>query len=167
MINEILSASTFLAALGCGLMAGVFFTFSTFVMKALASLPPAQGIAAMQSINVAVINSWFLGAFLGTATLCAMLGVGSLLSLHRPGAVYLLLGSALYLVGTVLVTGIFNVPQNDALATADPTSANAASLWSEYVVSWTAWNHVRTLAACAAGALLIFALCLQRAQAVA
>jgi len=42
---------TLVSALGCGLIAGVFFAFSAFVMKALARLPPAQGIAAMQSIN--------------------------------------------------------------------------------------------------------------------
>jgi uncharacterized membrane protein len=29
----------FVAALGCGVMTGVFFAFSTFVMKALARLP--------------------------------------------------------------------------------------------------------------------------------
>jgi uncharacterized membrane protein len=167
IMHIVLLGLTFAAALGCGLTAGVLFAFSTFVMKALASLPPPQGIAAMQSINVAVINPWFLTTFLGTAMLCTILGVASLLSWQRPGAVCLLLGCALYLVGTVLVTGAFNVPQNAALATADPASANAASLWSEYVVSWTAWNHVRTLAACAAGASLTFALCLQRTHSVA
>jgi uncharacterized membrane protein len=167
MINEILSASTLVAALGCGLMAGVFFAFSTFVMKALASLPPAHGIAAMQSINVAVINPWFLGVFLGTAMLCTALGVTSLLTWHRPGAVYLLVGSAFYLCGTVMVTGAFNVPQNTTLASADPASAEAAKLWTGYVVSWSSWNHVRTVGALAAGASLIIALCLPRTQAIA
>lgn len=52
-------------------MAGVFFAFSTFVMKALGARPLAQGIAAMQSINVAVINRWFMAAFFGTALLCS------------------------------------------------------------------------------------------------
>jgi uncharacterized membrane protein len=45
---------TVVAALGCGLNAGVFFAFSSFVMAALRRLPPAQGIAAMQSINVEI-----------------------------------------------------------------------------------------------------------------
>ena len=45
-----------LAAVGCGLMAGVFSAFSTFVMKALARLPAHEGIAAMQSINVVAVN---------------------------------------------------------------------------------------------------------------
>ena len=34
-----------MAALGCGLMAGVFFAFSTFVMKALSRIPQGEGIA--------------------------------------------------------------------------------------------------------------------------
>jgi uncharacterized membrane protein len=58
---------TLVAALGCGLIAGVFFAFSTFVMSALARLQPAQGIAAFQAINITVYNPWFMGTFLGTA----------------------------------------------------------------------------------------------------
>lgn len=57
---NMLDLATFLSALGCGLIAGFFFAFSAVVMKALGKLPPAQGIAAMQSINVVVINPWFL-----------------------------------------------------------------------------------------------------------
>lgn len=56
-----------LPALGCGLVAGVFFAFSTFVMSALARLQPAQGIAAMQSINITAINPLFMMAIFGTA----------------------------------------------------------------------------------------------------
>lgn len=52
MTNHSLFVLKLLAALGCGLIAGVFFAFSTFVMSALARLQPAQGIAAMQSINM-------------------------------------------------------------------------------------------------------------------
>ncbi|MGH8722014.1 MAG: hypothetical protein ACREU4_08520, partial [Burkholderiales bacterium] len=70
-------ALTLLAALGCGLMAGAFFAFSSFVMRALARLPPAQGIAAMQSINVAVIAPLFMLALFGTGLACAVLAVSS------------------------------------------------------------------------------------------
>jgi uncharacterized membrane protein len=63
-LDALLFALTLFAALGCGLIAGVFFAFSAFVMKALGRLPPAEGIAAMQSINIAVINPVFLTAFL-------------------------------------------------------------------------------------------------------
>ena len=42
-----------LLCVAAGTVGGVFFAFSTFVMKALARLPHAQAIAAMQSINAA------------------------------------------------------------------------------------------------------------------
>jgi uncharacterized membrane protein len=150
---------TFVSALGSAVVAGIFFAFSTFIMRALARLPPAQGIAAMQSVNVAVISRWFFAAFFGTAACCFVLAVASLFRWQKPDAIYLLAGTLLYLVGTILVTIIFNVPLNDALATVDPTTADASGFWTTYVKSWTAWNHVRTVAALAAAASFITALC--------
>ncbi len=146
------------SALGCGLMAGVFFAFSTFVINALAQQPPAQGIATMQSINITVINPLFMLAFLGTAVACIFLIISLTLKWHQPGAAYLLLGSLLYLVGTVLVTIVCNVPLNDALAIVKPDSAEGASLWVGYLTNWTFWNHVRTVAALAAAASLTLAI---------
>jgi uncharacterized membrane protein len=159
MNDKFLFALTLFAALGCGLIAGVFFAFSAFVMNALGRLPPAQGIAAMQSINVAVINPVFGLAFFGTAAACVLVAGVSLFTWQQPDAVYLLAGSLLYLVGTMLVTFLFNVPRNDALAAVDPASAAGASLWAGYLSSWTAWNHARTAAALAAAAALSVALC--------
>lgn len=162
--NHWLFALKLFAALGCGLMAGVFFAFSTFVMSALARLQPTQGIAAMQSINITVINPSFMLVFLGTAAACIFLAVSSLLRWHQPGAVYLLVCSLLYLVGTVGVTIAFNVPLNDALAKVEPDSTDGASLWVRYLDNWTFWNHIRTTAALAAAALLTIALCDRAAQ---
>jgi uncharacterized membrane protein len=156
---SLLDLVTFLSALGCGLVAGIFFAFSTFVMKALGTLPPAQGIAAMQAINVAVINPWFLTPFLGTAATCVLMIVASLLRWHDPRAWYWLIGSVLYLAGTVLVTMIFNVPRNNALAVVAPPSSDASRLWAAYLSAWTAWNHVRTAAALAAALSFTIALC--------
>jgi uncharacterized membrane protein len=147
-----------LAALGCGLIAGVFFAFSTFVMKALAQQPPAQGIAAMQSINVTVINPWFMTAFLGTSVVCLILVVSSLLRWQQPGAAYLLVSALLYLVGCFGVTMVFNVPLNDALANANPDTTEGVTLWTRYLTNWTFWNHVRAIAAFIAAALFTVAL---------
>jgi uncharacterized membrane protein len=146
------------SALGCGLIAGVFFAFSTFVMNALAGRPIAEGIAAMQSINITVINPWFMTAFLGTGVTCLVLAIFSLFNWNQLGASYLLVGSLLYLLGTILVTMVFNVPLNDELAIAKPNSTEGANLWSNYLTNWTFWNHVRTIAALAAAALFTLAL---------
>lgn len=139
-------------ALGCGLIGGVFFAFSTFVMKALGRLPPAQGVAAMQSINVAVLNPWFLTPFAGTAAACLVVAVAAVRRWDDGSAPYWLAGSLLYVAGTFAVTAAFNVPRNDALARAAPESPEAAKLWANYLSTWTAWNHVRTAAALAAAA---------------
>jgi len=157
-MDNFLFALTLLAALGCGLIAGVFFAFSSFVMKSLARLPAGAGIAAMQSINIVVLRSWFMAAFLGTAAVCVLASVYSLFRLQEPGVVYMLIGSVLYLVGSFLVTIVFNVPRNEALAKLAPTDSSSASSWSGYVASWTTWNHVRTLAALAAAASFSVAL---------
>ena len=157
-MNRLLFPLTLFVTIGCGLLAGVFFAFSAFVMEALAHLPPAQGIAAMQSINVAAINPLFMGALFVTALLCLPIALSALATRHEPGAVYLLAGSALYLVGAILVTIAFNVPLNDALAATNPVRGADANLWSGYVASWTAWNHVRTAAALAAMASFVLAL---------
>src|SRR6202011_5930648 len=108
-----------------GLMAGVFFAFSTFVMKALARLPPAQGIAAMQSINTAVFSPWFMGVFLGTGVMCLVLMISGVLRWAEPGAAFRVFGSALYVLGAIGVTIAFNVPRNEALSLVRPEGVDA------------------------------------------
>jgi uncharacterized membrane protein len=116
----------------------------------------------MQSINVTVINPLCGVAFLGTAATCLSLAVTSIFRWREPGVAYVLTGSLLYLVGTVLVTIVFNAPRNDALAALAPDNVESADLWAGYVAGWTAWNHVRTIAALGAAAALTFALYLSR-----
>jgi uncharacterized membrane protein len=144
-------------AVGCGLMAGFFFAFSILVMQALGRLAPERGIAAMQTINVVVINPWFLVTFFGTAVLCVVATIGGFARSPDANAYLSAAASALYLVGTLGVTMWFNVPRNNALAAVTPSSPQGASVWASYVPSWTAWNHVRTLAATAAMALFVLA----------
>lgn len=147
-----------ISALGSGLIGGVFFAFSVSVMKALASVPPAHGIAAMQTINIVIINPWFLTPFMGTALTCAVMIAAAVMRWQQPETAYWLTGGLFYLLGTFGVTMIFNVPRNNALATAAPASPEGATLWAAYLSTWTAWNHVRTAAALVAAALFTIAL---------
>jgi uncharacterized membrane protein len=146
MTDRAMFILAFVAALGSGLIAGIFYAFSTFVMKALARLPAESGIAAMQAINVAVINPLFLGVFLGTALVSVIATVAVALRWGQPGAAWLLVGGALYVVGTFGVTIGCNVPLNNALAKVMPGDADAPQRWADYVGRWSAWNHVRTAA---------------------
>ena len=146
-----------IVALGCGLIAGVFFAFSTFVMKALHRLPASSGISAMQSINVVVLNAWFLGVFMGTALLCVIAVIVTFIHWQNPFSIYMVAGAAFYVLGCFLVTILFNVPKNEALATVNPEDRHAQRDWDTYVMYWTRWNHVRTVASCVASALFMMA----------
>jgi uncharacterized membrane protein len=144
-----------LAALGSGLIGGVFFAFSVFVMKALGRLPAGQGVAAMQAINVAVLNPVFFLAFFGTGALSVLLGAAALFA---GDAAWAASGSLLYLAGSIGVTLLGNVPLNEALARHPAESPEAAEVWQDYLARWTFWNHLRTAAATAAAACFIMAL---------
>lgn len=157
-MDRFVTAAVIAGALGSGLVAGVFFAFSGFVMPALARLPAAQGIAAMQSIDIQAVTPPLMIALFGTAAICLGLGIAALVRWQGPGSVYVLAGGAAYLLGAVVVTMICNVPRNNALAALDPATVDAAGFWSRYVVEWTAWNHLRCAASLAASACFILAL---------
>ncbi len=146
------------ALLGSALIAGVFFAFSSFVMKALAALPSSEGIAAMQSVNIVVLNPSFLGAFMGTAVMSALVAVLAILGWGAPGAPWLLAGGLSYIAGTFLVTGLGNVPLNNELAAVAATDPAAVAVWERYLDRWTLLNSVRTLAATIAALLLLVGL---------
>jgi uncharacterized membrane protein len=148
---------TLVTALGCGLSAGALFAFSAFVMDGLERLPPAQGIAAMQSINVTAITPAFMTALFGTGALCLGLSIWAVTSWDDDRAPWILAAGALYLIGVLGITMVANVPRNNRLAGLAADGAGAAAQWADYVRTWTAWNHVRTLAGVAASALLIVA----------
>lgn len=147
-----------LTALGAATVGGVFFAFSSFVMKALAQLPPAQGVAAMQRINVVVINPWFMGAFMGTLLLSIACVVVACLPWNAPRSAWMLAAGLLYAVGNFGVTLVFNVPRNDRLARLDAASTEAAGYWPVYVREWTFWNHVRTVAGLASSVCAVMAM---------
>ncbi|MCA9405168.1 MAG: DUF1772 domain-containing protein [Candidatus Omnitrophica bacterium] len=133
--------------LGNGLSAGVYFIFSNTIMAALKNLKPHEGVSAMRQINRVILNGLFFLIFFGTAL--SSLALIILLFVWRwphQGSHYIFLGSSCYLLGCFLVTIIFNVPRNEALDAADPTSPDAQNFWSRYLIEWTAWNHVRTVA---------------------
>ena len=157
-MERLLMAASFTAALGCGVAAGVFFAFSSFVMPALGRLPALQGIAAMQAINVAAVTPAFMTALFGTAALCLALGAALLFRWPGSGGGYVLAGAVLYLVCAILVTMLCNVPRNDRLAALDPGGADVAGIWAAYLTEWSGWNHLRAAGSLAAAACFILAL---------
>lgn len=149
----LLPALTIVAILGAGLIAGTFFAFSTFVMPALVSRPANEAIPAMQQVNIVVVRSLFIAVFLGTAGVSAVLIVFASIEFRGTTSVLAMAGAAMYIAGSFMVTVLFNVPKNNALARLDADDAGSEKAWAEYAKSWTRWNHVRTIASAAATVL--------------
>lgn len=129
-----------LAAVGSGLNAGLFFIFSNTLMRSFDRLPAAGAVAAMNSINRVILNPLFFLVFFGTALLCLVLLVG------RLDSPLVVAGSLFYLIGSIGVTMVCNVPLNDRLAKVSPNAGDMESQWQDYRGPWTRWNHVRTVA---------------------
>jgi uncharacterized membrane protein len=149
---------TLAAVVSAGLVGGVFFAFSNFVMRALGRLRPSEGAAAMQSINITVITPTFMTALFGMGVVSLVLIGWGLADLDEPYAGWLIAGGAIYLIGEIATTGGYHVPRNNALARVDPESEEGARVWRTYLVEWTRMNHVRTVAGLAASALFAVAL---------
>ena len=146
------------SAVGCGLLAGLYFAFSTFIMTALGRIDQAAGISAMNAINTVIVQSLFMPIFLGSTLSSLALAALALFRWDEPGAALWLAGGMLYFVGMFVITAAFNVPLNNALMGVAPASHEAATLWARYLTDWTWWNHVRTIASTAAFVLFVAAL---------
>ncbi|MBP1873632.1 putative membrane protein [Ensifer adhaerens] len=156
----LIPALAFAAAIGSGLMAGLFFIFSVCIMQALSRLPAEQGIAAMNAINVVIQNPLFLSVFMGTALLALALVIAAFVW-GGNGSLLLAVGGIVYVAGVLIVTIIFNVPMNDALGAVTPGQA-ATEFWQQrYLTDWVWWNHVRTVTSI--GSLALFILGFARA----
>ena len=141
-MSELITIIIVASISGAGLVTGLLFAFSNFVMIALADLPSDKGMFAMQRINETIINPIFLVLFLGTPILCSVIAVNSGLKINEPGSLFLLVGALAYLIGPFGITVLFNVPLNNLLARADVSDSN--EIWPMYQKKWQRWNHIRT-----------------------
>ncbi|WP_431238487.1 DUF1772 domain-containing protein [Mycolicibacterium aichiense] len=135
------------AAIAAAAVGGVFYAFSTFVMRGLDQTGPDDAATAMRGINAeAGANAPFLTLFVGSALVAVLVGLAALMQWRLPGSGWLIAGAVLALV-PFIVTVVVNVPLNDRLA--------ASLTWQDYYRTWTTWNHVRTVGALAGSALIL------------
>jgi uncharacterized membrane protein len=158
MLQSLIIGLLWFSAIGCGLLAGLYFAFSTFIMTAFGRIGQVSGIMAMNAINAVIVQSLFMPFFLGTTLASVLLAIAAVFRWGEPGAAAMLAGGALYVIGMFVCTAVIHVPMNNALAAVDPTSVEAASLWARYLTDWTLWNHVRTISSTLACALFIWAI---------
>ena len=157
-MQEVITATLWFAAISVGLMAGVYFTFSVFVMQSLDALERPAGMIAMQSINRIILKSAFLPLFFTSSLACLFLAVFGAMQWGAPGAWQMMTGGALYLVGMLVVTMIGNVPLNNALEATDANGPEGEGMWRRYMQRWLPWNHVRTVSCTVSLILLISAI---------
>ena len=125
MADYVLLAARILGAL----LAGVFFAYAVSVMPALGAMDDDTFVKVMNKVNVVIVNPVFLAVFLGAP----VASVGLLVWERDPWAV----AGAVLAVVTLLVTFVFNIPLNNALAYGGARAA--------FETSWVLWNVARTL----------------------
>jgi len=152
-------ASLVAAAITLGLSAGLFYTYSASVMLGLGRSDDRTFVQAMQNINVAIVNPWFMAHFLGALVLTA---VAAALHVPRDGRSvlpWIVAALVLYLVA-IVVTGAANIPLNNQLEAARgvDTAEGLAAARAQFEDAWMRWNIVRTVASTAALGSIVWAL---------
>jgi uncharacterized membrane protein len=141
-----------LATVSMGLAAGLFYTFQISVMRGLAASDDRTYVAAMQSINVKILNIWFALSF-GFALPLTI--VAAILLIGEGAALAWTVAAAVLYFAVIVITFARNVPLNNALNAAgdrDPAAARRA-----FEKPWVRWNLARTWLSLAAFACLVIA----------
>jgi uncharacterized membrane protein len=147
-VNSFRSIALVAATLTMGLMAGAFGLYSHTIMPALRRTDDRTFVGAFQSMDRAIINPWFMPAFLGALVLTALAAALCLGPDGRAALPWVLVALALYLVTFVITIGI-NVPLNDTIKAAGHPDriADLAAVRHQFdEARWAAWNHIRTVA---------------------
>lgn len=155
MLDSMIALSLTVAAIGAGLMAGVYFAFSGFIMRSLDQLGEAPAADAMNAINKVILRSWFMVLFFGSTLLYVFLAALAVFETDLAGRWLLFATGLIYVVGMFLCTAIFNVPLNNHLADAGSDNNAKAETWKHYFKRWTRWNHLRSVCSLAALVLSI------------
>lgn len=158
MTNSLVTFLLWFEAIGCGIMAGIYFAFSAFIMASLSKIVPSAGIVAMQSINLVIVRTSFLPLFFVTSLGALLLAIVAIVNWGAAGGLPMFIGSVIYVAGMFLCTVLLNVPLNNKLAAVDPATETGTSVWDEYLEKWTRWNHIRTWTSTLATGLFIAAL---------
>ena len=158
MSSSIVTVILWAAALSSGLIAGVYFAFSVFIMQAFDKIGAAQAIAAMNSINEIILRSLFMPLFFGSSIISVLLIIIAFAQWSEVGSVLILIGGTVYFFGMFVCTVLFNVPLNNTLAKTDSNSVDAHHVWSGYLKVWTNWNHLRTVSSLVTCVLCVWVL---------
>lgn len=163
MSSPFITVLLWAAALSTGLISGVYFAFSTFIMQSFRSIDATHAITSMQAINDVILRSLFMPLFFGSSIISVLLMLAAFFQWGEAGAGLMLIAGAVYFIGMFVCTAVFNVPLNNLLAKQDlantaPNITEAQDVWARYLKDWTRWNHLRTVCSLVSCALCIWGL---------
>ena len=154
------SAITLLGAtVTMGLAAGVFALYAHTIMPGLRSADDRTFVGAIQHLDRAIINPWFMiTAFLGALVFTAAAAVTN----RGTAAMSWIIAALVLYLMAVAITVTVHVPLNDAIkAAGDPGRIDVALARQRFRESrWAAWNLVRVATTTSAFGLLAWALVL-------
>ncbi|MBL1215470.1 MAG: DUF1772 domain-containing protein [Ignavibacteriae bacterium] len=130
-----------------GLSAGFFYAWSVSVIQGTKRVDASTYLETMQSVNRAILNPAFFLIFFGSLIL---LIIGSIYQFDTGNLSFwfMLMASLLYLIGTVVVTGLGNVPLNnqlDALNLNKISSNKILEFRKYYESKWNRLHLIRTI----------------------
>ena len=137
-----------------GLMAGIYFSFSVFIMKSFSMLPGVVAATAMNKINDVIVNTAFLPVFVSSTLWFFGLIIWSIADWQGLKSQLVIAAAVIYIVGMFSVTAFGNVPLNNALRSSANDEMSLVTNWRKYLKLWTRLNHIRTLSCIAACTLL-------------
>lgn len=149
------------ATVTTALMAGLFYSYSCSVSPGLNRLSDASYLAAMQSINRAIMNPVFFVGFFGAAVLLPLSAYSHYGQPTSTRFWCVLTATVVYMIGVLGVTVAGNVPLNEALDAFDLQSASARELAAQraaFEMPWSNLNRVRTIASTLALLLVVIGL---------
>jgi uncharacterized membrane protein len=155
MMNGISEAAVVAATVGNGLLAGVFFAFSSGVVPGLRRVDDRSYVTVFRAINRSIVNGLFILVFLGAPIATVAAAALHLDTARREALAWLVAGLVLSLF-SFAVTVLVNVPLNNRLGTAPVDGAQLRKAREHFEMRWNRWNHVRTAASTAA--LIVLAL---------
>lgn len=135
-----------------GLSAGFFFAWSVSVILGTEKVSDSSYMETMQSINRAILNPAFFIVFFGSMV---SLSIASIYQYNAGKLTFILmlLAAVIYLIGTIGVTGLGNVPLNDkldALNLEELSESKMSEFRNYYESNWNRLHSIRTLCAVAA-----------------
>lgn len=158
METQLQTISLSVSLLLTGLSAGLFFAWSVSVIPGTLKVDTPTYLATMQSINREILNPAFFIIFFGS--LLSMIGA-MVLAWDLSSRTFWYLAAAIlcYGIGTVIVTGLGNVPLNDKLDALQLELLNEEKLdefRAYYELRWNRLHTIRMLFSVSSFILLLF-----------